>query len=96
MATTLTPQTIAVDINVAASLVNSLTPLLSSYFPAVGSNQQLISIGTSAAQSLAALVSSIPISTGTITVQQQAALLSKIYSLLAGSELANPEWKIQT
>ncbi len=97
MAITSTQQTISIDIGIAANLINSITPLLAAYIPAVGSNQQLITLGTSAAQSLATLVANIPISSGTITVQQQSALLSKIYGILAGTELTtSPEWKIQT
>ena len=91
-----TQTNISVGLNDLATLTNTLTPLLAAYIPAVAGNQQLINLGTSAAQSLATIISNIPISSGTITVEQQSALLSKLYGILAGTQLNSPEWKIQT
>jgi len=95
MATT-TQTTIAVGANDLSAAVNALLPVLSAYIPAVASNAQLVTLGTSALTSLATLIANLPISTGTISVAQQSALLAQIYTILSGSELAGKEWVVQT
>lgn len=95
MATT-TQTTIAVDVQNLSQVINTFIPVLAAFSPAVANNAQLVTLGTSALTSLATLISNLPISTGTISVAQQSAILAQIYTILSGTELSGKEWVVQS
>ena len=88
-----TVSSITTDSQTILNTVNTLLPTLEALSPAVAQNAQLISLITSSAAALIPLINLIPVG-GTITVQAQAAQLTRVYSILAGSPVG-PEWKIQ-
>ena len=87
--------TITADAGVAVGVIQTVLPFIELALPQVAAVHGLATAGIAAAQALIPLIQSLHIG-GTITAEQQQALLDKVNAIVSGAAFKGPEWQPST